>query len=81
MLRAPFGLETMSYDPNSGIIIYRSRLHKTLKRGFQVMPGVIWLALLCRHIRDRYDRLVRFAGWYSNRARGERRRRRPRRSR
>jgi len=44
------------------------------------MPGAQWLALLCRHIPDRYDRrkslwdehLVRYVGWYSNRARGER---------
>jgi hypothetical protein len=28
--------------------------------------------LLCKHIPDRYEHLVRYAGWYSNRARGER---------
>ena len=39
MLRAPFALEKMSYDPDSGMVLYRSRLHKTLKRNFQVMPG------------------------------------------
>ena len=26
---------------------------------------------LCRHILDRYEHLVRYVGWYSNRARGE----------
>jgi len=31
-----------------------------------------WLELLCRHIPDRYEHLVRYVGWYSNRARGER---------
>ena len=36
------------------------------------MPGAQWLALLCRHIPDRYEHLVRYVGWYSNRARGER---------
>ncbi len=74
MLRAPFALEKMSYDPGSGTVIYRSRLHKTLKRNFQVMSGADWLALLCRHIPDRFEHLVRYAGWYSNRARGKRRR-------
>jgi len=39
---------------------------------FQVMSGAAWLELLCRHIPDRYEHLVRYAGWYSNRARGER---------
>ena len=47
-------------------------MHPGLKRNFQVMPGAQWLALLCRHIPDRYEHLVRYVGWYSNRARGER---------
>jgi len=73
MLRAPFSLEKMSYEPASGIVIYRSRMHKTLKRNFQIMPGADWLALLCRHVPDRFEHLVRYAGWYSNRSRGKRR--------
>ena len=36
------------------------------------MPGAEWLELLPKHIPDRYEHLVRYAGWYSNRARGER---------
>ena len=74
MLRAPFSLEKMSYDPESGTVIYRSRMHKTLKRNFQVMHGADWLAQLCAHIPDRFEHLVRYAGWYSNRSRGKRRR-------
>jgi hypothetical protein len=74
MLRAPFSLEKMSYDPVSSTVIYRSRMHKTLKRNFQIMPGADWLAQLCAHIPDRFEHLVRYAGWYSNRSRGKRRR-------
>ena len=74
MLRAPLSLEKMSYDPVSGTVIYRSRMHKTLKRNYQIMPGADWLALLCSHIPDRFEHLVRYAGWYSNRSRGKRRR-------
>ena len=74
MLRAPFLLEKMSYDPDSCTVIYRSRMHKTLKRNFQIMPGADWLAQLCAHIPDRFEHLVRYAGWYSNRSRGKRRR-------
>ena len=74
MLRAPFSLEKMSYEPVSGTVIYRSRMHKTLKRNFQIMSGADWLAQLCRHIPDRFEHLVRYAGWYSNRSRGKRRR-------
>ena len=77
MLRAPFSLEKMSYDPVSGTVIYRSRMHKTLKRNFQIMSGADWLVQLCRHIPDRFEHLVRYAGWYSNRSRGKRRRTEP----
>jgi len=73
MLRAPFSLEKMSYDMESGTVIYRSRMHKALKRNYQIMPGADWLALLCTHIPNRFEHLVRYAGWYSNRSRGKRR--------
>lgn len=32
MLRAPFSLEKMSYNPETGTVMYRSRMHKSLKR-------------------------------------------------
>ena len=72
MIRAPMSLEKMTYDRASGTVIYRSKMHLGLKRNFQVMPGAQWLELLCKHIPDRYEHLVRYVGWYSNRARGER---------
>jgi len=36
------------------------------------MPGAEWLELLCKHIPDRYEQLVRYCGWYSSRGRGVR---------
>jgi len=72
MLRAPMALEKMTYDAKTGTVIYRSKMHLGLKRNFQLMPGAEWLELLCRHIPDRYEHLVRYVGWYSNRVRGER---------
>jgi len=72
MLRAPLSLAKMRYDPASGTVIYRSKMHLGLKRNFQVMPGAQWLALLCKHIPDRYEQLVRYVGWYSSRIRGAR---------
>ncbi len=72
MLRAPMSLQKMAYDAASGTVIYRFKMHAGLKRNFQVMSGAAWLELLCRHIPDRYEHLVRYVGWYSNRARGER---------
>lgn len=54
------------------MVIYRSRLHKGLKRNFQLMPGAQWLDLLRRHIPDRFEHLVPYVGWYSNRCRARR---------
>lgn len=72
MLRAPFSLEKMCYDEHTGMVLYRSRMHKGLKRNYQLMTGAAWLELLCRHIPDRFEQLVRYAGWYANRVRGKR---------
>ena len=72
MIRASISLGKMTYDAASGTVIYRSKMHAGLKRNFQVMPGAEWLELLCKHIPDRYEHLVRYVGRYSNRVRGER---------
>lgn len=37
------------------------------------MPALKWLRLLLNHIPDRYEHLVRYYGYYSNRSRGARR--------
>ncbi len=73
MLRAPFSLQKTTYDAARGTVIYRSKLHATLKRNFQVMPGAEWLALLCKHIPDRHEHMVRYYGRYSSRTRGSER--------
>jgi len=36
MLRAPMSLEKMTYDVATGSVIYRSKMHASLKRNFQV---------------------------------------------
>jgi hypothetical protein len=36
------------------------------------MPGAKWLEMLLQHVPDRGEHLVRYYGWYSNRARGTR---------
>ncbi len=37
MLRAPMSLEKMTYDAESGTVIYRSKMHLGLKRNFQLV--------------------------------------------
>jgi hypothetical protein len=50
MIRTPFTLEKMTYDNKTGMVIYCPNLHVTLKRNFQLLPAVKWLALLLAHI-------------------------------
>ena len=40
MIRTPFALEKMTYDNSTGTVIYRSKLHATLKRNFQLLDSV-----------------------------------------
>ena len=63
----------MRYDAKPGMVIYRSRLHATLKRNYQLVPAIKWLRMLINHIPDKYEHLVRYYGYYSNRSRGARR--------
>jgi hypothetical protein len=70
MLRAPFSLEKTTYDAARDAVIYRSKVHATLKRNFQVMSGAEWLELLCKHVPDRHEHMVRYYGRYSSRTRG-----------
>ena len=72
MIRNPFSLEKMEYKARQGVVVYRSKMHATLKRNFQVLPGAAWLKLLLQHVPDRGEHLVRYYGWYSNRCRGVR---------
>jgi hypothetical protein len=67
MIRCHFALEKMRYDKTSGMVIYRSRMHATLKRNYQLMPALKWLRILMDHIPDRNQHLVRYYGYYSNR--------------
>jgi len=73
LVRAPFALEQTEYKPDSGMVVYRSRMHQGLKRNYQVMPGAQWPALLLQHVPDQGEQLIRYYGWYSNRSRGMRR--------
>ncbi len=55
------------------MVIYRSKLYATLKRNYQLMPALKWLRLLMNHVPDKFEHLVRYYGYYSNRSRGARR--------
>ena len=59
----------MEYQARQGVVVYRSKMHATLKRNYQVLPGAAWLKLLLQHeavdedqsraARSRWARLLR----------------------
>lgn len=58
MIRPPLALKKMQYVETSGTVIDRAKMHATLKRNFQVLPGAKWLQLLIQHIPDKNEHTV-----------------------
>ena len=73
ILRNPFSLEKMTYYPETGQVIYRSKRNHKTKRLWETFDGPAFIAAITRHIPLPGQHLVRYYGAYSNRARGERR--------
>jgi len=66
ILRAPFSQEKMRYHPKSRTVIYRSKMHRILKRNFEVFPVRDWIAAVTAHIPNKGDHVLRYYGWISN---------------
>ena len=63
----------MTYFPETGEVIYRSKRNHETKRLWETFDGPAFIAAITRHIPIPGQHLVRYYGAYSNRARGERR--------
>jgi hypothetical protein len=46
-------------------------MHANTKRNFEIFPAQDFIAAITQHIPDKGFQMVRYYGWYSNRARGE----------
>ncbi len=75
ILRNPFSLEKMTYLPETGDVVYCSKRNHATKRLWETFDGPAFIAAIARHIPSPGQHLVRYYGAYSNRARGERRKR------
>ncbi|MDF1555458.1 MAG: transposase [Deferrisomatales bacterium] len=74
--RNAFSVAKMTYAPTTGSVIYRSETtHGKNKRNFEVFDGREFIAAVVQHIPPPRLQMVRYYGWYSNRARGDRKRR------
>lgn len=73
LLRAPFSLEKLTYNPASGHVLYRSEHPWRTKRNFEVFRAHDFIAALLAQVPPKGVPSVRYYGWYSNKSRGLRR--------
>ena len=87
MTRCPFSLSRLVKVSETGEVIYKAEkdacrafpdpdgdgLASGPKRNYQVLPPLKFLAEFTQHIPPKGSHLIRYYGWYSNKARGMRR--------
>jgi hypothetical protein len=72
ILRHSFAVEKMTYFANNGRVIYHSRLNPSTRRNFEVFTATDFLAAVTQHIPEKGAQTVKYYGYYSNKARGQR---------
>ncbi len=86
MVRCPFSLARLIKVTDEGTVLYKSEkqecrpfpdvkspsLRQGTKRNFQILPVLDFLAEFTQHIPPKGSHLIRYSGWYSNKARGMR---------
>ena len=70
IVRNPFSVEKMTLNPETGAVIYRSKMNPKHQRNFEVFTPTDFIAAITQHIPDKGFQLVRYYGWYSNKSRG-----------
>ena len=70
LLRAPFSLPKIHWNPTTQTVIYRSRRSWNTKRNFEVFPATTFLAAVIEHIPPKSQHTIRYYGLYSNKSRG-----------
>lgn len=76
VMRNAFAVEKMTYVPETGTVVYKSKMTEGKNRkNFEVFQAGEFIAAVTQHIPGKGFQMVRYYGWYSNRARGERKKR------
>ena len=87
MTRCPFSLSRLMKVTDTGQVVYKAEkeacrafpepngdeLKRGAKRNFQVLDPLDFLAEFTQHIPPKGSHTIRYYGWYSNKARGMRR--------
>jgi len=86
MIRCPFSLSRLVKISESGQVVYKAEkparpafpdqhgdgMQSGLKRNYQILPPLDFLAEFIQHIPATGPHLIRYDGWYSNKSRGMR---------
>jgi len=68
IIRASFSQERMTYIPEKSEVVYQSKDGKEEK----IFDALEWIAAMCSHVPNKGEQMVRYYGFYSNVARGKR---------
>jgi hypothetical protein len=68
IIRASFSQERMTYDRENGQVDYQSKNGSQSK----TFDALEWLAAMCSHVPNKGEQMARYYGYYSNVARGKR---------
>ena len=68
IIRASFSQERMTYIPEKSKVVYRSKDGKEEK----AFDALEWPAAMCSHVPNKGQQMVRYLGFYSNVAKGKR---------
>lgn len=71
LLRHPFSLQKITWNPTTQTVIYRSKRHHTTKRNFEIFKAPDFIAAVIDHLPPKGKQTVRYYGLYSNKTRGQ----------
>ena len=71
LLRHPFSLQKITWNPTTKTVIYRSKRHHTTKRNFEIFKAPDFIAAALLHLPPKGQQTVRYYGLYSNKSRGQ----------
>ncbi len=72
IVHSSFSSEKIKFIEKTGCVMYKSKMHLGKKRNFEILDAIEFLHRRCLHIPDPYESLIRYYGYYSNAARGKR---------
>lgn len=70
LIRSPFNLEKIHYEPRTGNVLYRSEKHWRTRRNFEVFSAAQFIEALVSHLPPKNVPMLRYYGAYSNKCRG-----------